>query len=262
VTVCRLRADRAALEQRFLARGSPPDAVPAVCREAELLDVRRVADACVDTTAVSVAEAARQVRERTGWPLVSSAERSRRPTPRVVSTGVGPILWLYGVTGVGKSTVGFESFQILCRTGQPAAYVDVDQIGFSGGTVTDHHLRASNLAGLWQTYRAAGARALVVVGPLESRAAADCYAEALPAATFTWCRLHAGRDELRRRIAERGHGGSWQQPGDPRRDQSAEYLRRVVDRAVADSRALHRVVLGMRIDTDACSVEETAHRIL
>jgi hypothetical protein len=187
---------------------------------------------------------------------------TRVSTPPTVSKDAdGPILWLYGVTGVGKSTVGFEIFQTLCRSRLAAAFVDVDQIGFCHGRATDHHLRASNLAELWHTYREVGAQALVVVGPLESQAAASIYTEALPAASFTWCRIRAGRDQLRHRIAQRGQGGSWPQPGDPLRDQSAEHLTRVADRAAADSHALDRVVLGLRIDTDALSVEETARRI-
>jgi adenylylsulfate kinase-like enzyme len=264
VTVCRLRADGAILRQRFLARGSPREAIRAVWRDAELLDARDAADACVDTTGLSVAEAARRVRESTGWPpSPSSTARLRAPTTSIASKGAsGPILWLHGVTGVGKSTVGFEIFQILRRSGLAAGYVDVDQVGFCHGHATDHHLRASNLAELWQTYRGVGAQALVVVGPLESQAAADIYAEALPAATFTWCRLRAGRDQLSSRIAQRGQGGSWAQPGDPLRDQSPDDLLRVAERAVRESRALDQVMLGMRIDTDASSAAQTAQRVL
>ena len=49
----------------------------------------------------------------------------------------GPVLWLCGVTGVGKSTVGYAVYRRAVSAGLMAAYVDLDQIGFSGrGTFT------------------------------------------------------------------------------------------------------------------------------
>jgi hypothetical protein len=143
-----------------------------------------------------------------------------------------------------------------------AAYVDLDQIGFSGPAVAGHGIRARNLAALWQTYRAAGAQGLVVTGPAQDQAAVAAYAGALPAATFTLCRLHAGRDELTRRITLRGRGGGWPQPGDPLRGQPAGYLLRVADQAVIHAVGLERAAIGLRIDTDGRTVEEVADAVV
>ena len=91
-----------------------------------------------------------------------------------------------------------------CGSGTPAAYVDVDQLGFCATTPTDHLLRdLRNLRGtvgkLWFR-RSASARRR---GPIATRSEAMVYEQALPAATFTWCRLHASRAELARRILSR-----------------------------------------------------------
>jgi hypothetical protein len=65
----------------------------------------------------------------------------------------------------------------------------------------------------------------------------------------------------------RRDGGSWPEPGDPLRGQSAEYLADVADRAAAQADALDRPGVGsvltqtVRIDTDDCSVAEAADLI-
>jgi hypothetical protein len=82
--------------------------------------------------------------------------------------------------------------------------LDVDQIGFCGTGSIDHALRARNLAAVWGTFSAAGAKVLVAVGPVVTRADALVYERAVAATKFTWCRLHASDRELTRRILSRG----------------------------------------------------------
>ena len=121
-------------------------------------------------------------------------------------------------------------------------------------------MKARNLAALWRTYRAAGAQCLTVVGPVEDEAAVATYTDALPSATVVLCRLHAGRDQLTRRILRRGRGGaSWPQPGDPLPGRPTADLLRIADRAAADADALERAAVGtVRVDTDGRTVEEAA----
>jgi hypothetical protein len=99
----------------------------------------------------------------------------------------------------------------------------------------------------------------VLSGPVENQAALRAYAEALPAAALTACRLHAGPAELRRRIMTRGEGGSWPQPGDPLRGQPPSYLSQVAEQATADARALdHTPLDALRVDTTGRSAAEAA----
>lgn len=79
---------------------------------------------------------------------------------------------MVGPTAVGKSTVGWRVLNTLWERGVTAAYVDVDQLGFSAPE-TGTRLKAENLVRVWQGYRDAGARALIVV----ARGAPDTYGD-------------------------------------------------------------------------------------
>ena len=269
VTVCQLRAGRDELRQRFLGRGEQAGLLDDVLSQADAMDASDVADVCVDVSGLPAAEAARLVRERTaGWPILTGPGRpyEAEPDDSPAAAADGPVLVLCGATGVGKSTAGFEVYRRTLRAGSAAAYVDLDQIGFCrpvpAGEGGGHRVKARNLAAMWHTYRAAGAQWLIVSGPVESETTAKAYADALPRAAITLCRLHAGAGELTRRIMLRGHGGSWPQPGDPLVGQPTAYLLRVAASAIAEAEALEHAVTGaLRVDTDGLTVEETADLI-
>ena len=74
----------------------------------------------------------------------------------------GRVLLLCGPAGVGKSTIGFQLYLQCLQAGLTAGYIDLDQIGFltppADGDPGNHRLKAANLAAIWRTYHAAGAR--------------------------------------------------------------------------------------------------------
>ena len=280
VTVCRLRADRVELARRFVGRHRPSDDLDEVLKdtleEADAMDASDFADACVDTSDVPAAGVAGLIRDSCrNWPGFSGT----LPAPHAASGGNsrtgddnesdgadGDVVLICGSTGVGKSTIGFELYQRYLRAGRTAGYIDLDQIGFLKPDAANdpgrHLLKARNLGAMWRIYHAAGARHLVVTGPVPSQAARQTYIDALPAAAVTVCRLHAGRAEMHTRIMSRASGGSWPQPGDPLRGRSAEYLDHLADQAVADSQALERAkVEDIRVDTDGRTVTEAADLI-
>ncbi|MFI1333622.1 hypothetical protein ACH4U7_26665 [Streptomyces sp. NPDC020845] len=267
LTVCRLRVGQDELGRRLLGRTGSTVAMADALRDAEAMDASDIGDVCVDTSGLSVTEVARRVRERTGgWPVpaapATAFERpSQAPTP-----AEGSVLWLCGATGVGKSTVGFMLFQRALAAGHMAAFLDLEQIGCCAPAPADdpgnHRLKARNLAAVWQAYRAAGARCLTVVGQAENESAIRTYADALAPATVTVCRLHAGREELVRRILSRGQGGSWAQPGDPLKGRPTARLLQAADAAAADAEALDRAALGdLCVATDGHTVEEVADAV-
>jgi len=280
VTVCRLRADRTELVDRFVERHGPSDDLDDVVKEtldeADAMDASDFADVCVDTSNATVADVVGLVRDRCHtWPGFSG----KLPEWHVRSGGDttagdddesdgadGNVLLICGPTGVGKSTVGFELYMRYLRAGWTAGYIDLDQTGFlqpdSENDHGHHLLKARNLATMWRTYHAAGARHLVATGPVPTEAVRQTYIDALPAARVKICRLHAGRAEMRTRIMSRASGGSWPQPGDPLRGQSAEFLVHVADQAAADAQAPERAkVADIRIDTDGRTVTEAADLI-
>lgn len=265
ITVCRLRADPDALVARLAARHGSFAQPDAAAREADVLDQSAFTDWWVDTTGLSVDEVANLVLAPLGdWPN-PTPERDR-PRRLVDDAGDDPgpaaVLWVCGPTGVGKSTIGFSAYLRVLHSGVPIAYVDADQVGFCGASSGDHRLRARNLAGLWRNFKAAGARAFVVVGAVATTSDTVEYEAALPTAAFTWCRLHADEPELTRRIVSRRDGGSWPQPGDPLRDRPTDELLEVAALAVADGQRFEDHDVGLRIDVDALTVEDAAETIL
>jgi hypothetical protein len=273
LTLCRLRAAHATLIERFVRRGWMPQLVKEAVADADSLDRLDFADLCVDTDGLSVAEAARLVRERAGgWPASRPGRATRAVGPHgasavsAVAADPVPVLLLCGATAVGKSTVGYEFFTRVRAGGIKAAYVDLAQIGFCQPMPADdpanHRLRAANLAAMWPAFRAAGARCLIVTGRVNDVAAIRVYAEAFPAARFTVCRLHAGRHTITDRILCRGRGGGPAILGDELNGQPLGRLHQIAEQAVRDADDLHRAGLGdLWVDTDKRTIDEVAKLI-
>lgn len=275
VTVVRLRADRDEVVRRFVGRGDQwedlDELLQEVRDEADGMDRSDFADACVETTGVPAAQVADLVRDSCpDWPGFSDTIRQQGASAAnaypEVSDADGRILLICGPTGVGKSTIAFRLYMQYLNAHLTAGYVDLDQIGFISPARPhdpgNHQLKARNLAAMWRNCHAAGATHLVAAGPVENNPELQTYVDAFPAATITLCRLHAGPDELTRRVMSRGDGGSWPQPGDPLRGQSAEYLRAVADQAISVDGAFEREHLGtVRIDTSGHTPDESAEFI-
>jgi hypothetical protein len=179
-----------------------------------------------------------------------------------------PFLWICGPSGVGKSSVGWEVFSQVRAAGVTAAYLDTDQIGFcrpEPPSDPDHYvLRSRNVAALWPNFLAAGARAMIVSGILETPDGVRLFTQAVPGASVTIVRLRATPETLRERIWWRGRGGGPQIPGKQElHGATVERLTAVWEDSVATTEALERNRIGeICIATDGRSVQEVARTIL
>jgi predicted ABC-type ATPase len=275
VTVVRLRADREEVVRRFVGRNERREDMDELLHEvrdeADGMDRSDIADACIETTGVPAAEVTGLIRDSCrDWPGFSDTIRQQGASTENAYTELadadGHILLICGPTGVGKSTIAFPLYMQYLNAGLTTGYVDLDQTSFVSPAPSNdpgnHQLKARNLAAMWRNYHAGGAMHLIAVGPVESNAELQTYIDALPAATITLCRLHASPDELTRRVMSRGDGGSWPQPGDPLRGQSADYLRAVADQAISADGAFETEHLGaVRIDTSGHTPDESAELI-
>ncbi|MFN8541368.1 MAG: hypothetical protein U0232_28325 [Thermomicrobiales bacterium] len=179
-----------------------------------------------------------------------------------------PFLWICGPSGVGKSSVGWELFTQVRAAGVTAAYLDTDQIGFCRPEPQDdpdHYLlRSRNVAALWPNFLAAGARAMIVSGILETPDGVRQFTAAVPGASVTIVRLRAAPESLRERIFLRGQGGGPPIPGE--QEQHGATTGRLLAHwqdSVATAEALaHNQIGDLCIDTDGRSVQEVAQAIL
>ena len=271
LATCRLRVSPGEQQRRLTSRGQGADFIAGALRQAEELDRTSFADARVDTDGLAVPEVARLARERCrGWPperAAGAGMADARTEPSPVPGADGDVLLVCGAAAVGKSAAAFDVYLRKLRAGVAAAYLDLDQVGFMSpvpaGDPGGHRLKARNLADLWCTFHATGARCLILSGPVPDKRAAAGYAGALPAARVTVCRLHAGPAELARRITRRGQGlNSWAQPGDPLLGKPEARLRLAAAQSAAEAETLERSNLGdLRIDTDGQTIPEVADLI-
>jgi hypothetical protein len=264
LTPLRLRSTPDELRRRVTGRGRPDEQMDGILRYAQQMDRNGLPGPSVDTTGRTVGEVVQIVRDRTGgWP--HDAAPAGRPPDRGPVPTPGEILWLCGPAAVGKSTVGWAVYQQVNEAGTHTAFADLDQIGFGRPAAGpgNHRLKAANLAALWRTFHARGARRMVVVGPVGDPADVAIYRAALPAAAITLCRLHAGRDRLTERVILRGQGQGPPVAGDALTGQPLPVLRRAAVRAVADAYALEAAGIGdVRADTDGRSVPDIAQEIV
>lgn len=157
-----------------------------------------------------------------------------------------PLLWLYGPSGVGKSSVGWEVFAQLSRSGVRTVFLDGDQIGLchpvpEGGP---HRVRARNLAAMWPNLRREGAQCVVLSGFVDTPEEVREYTVLLPDAALTLCRLRVGPAELKKRFLARG----WRPD--------------LADEAVAEAESLDRGAFAeLCVDTDGLAVSETARLV-
>jgi hypothetical protein len=199
------------------------------------------------------------VRDR--WPAFPA--RQPGPWPDPLPPAPGEIVWVCGASAVGKSTIGYQVAVASRSRGHTTGFVDLQQLGFLRPASEQHRLKAANLAALWHHFHSYGARRLVVVGSVEHADQIRLYAQALPRARLTVYRLHAGPDELRERIRQRGLGGGPNIAGDALRGQPAEVLEAAYRRAVAEAGALERDGIGdVRVDTAGRGIDDSAAQIL
>ena len=264
IVVARLQADPDELRARLRRRPGSSAPHEAVVEEAEALDRSTFADCCIDTSGLSIVEAATRVlRDIGNWPPAGN-ERSDSSSS-VSGTGAhadGEVLWLSGTTGVGKSTVGFRAYLDVLHVGGHAAYVDIDQIGFCSTAPSDHSLRARNLGVLWEQFsrrgRSTGRRRRpsghAFRGTPLRAGAPDREVLVVPAPRRR-CGAHPADPS-------RSEGGSWSQPGDPLRDRPRDELLAVADRAIAAGHLLDEHDVGLPIDVDRLDAQDAAVMLL
>jgi Mrp family chromosome partitioning ATPase len=164
---------------------------------------------------------------------------------------VTDVLVISGPAGVGKSTTAFEVSHQLQAADVDHVLIDTDELDRIypvPGDLSD--VTERNLAAMWGTFAARGARRLILVGVyLDRPTELDWVRPAIPDAAITCVRLAASDATLVDRVDRREIGSD--------RAGQLERTRRQVAAIDADQRDGVTVIV-----TDGLAVEDIARRIL
>ncbi len=123
------------------------------------------------------------------------------------------VVVLSGVPGVGKTTTAEAMSDLLLADGVPHAWLDGDQLALVYPRDSDdphaHSLFFENLVHLWASYRAAGARRLIIARVVEEAGELDAYHQAIPGAEIVIVELRAPQHIVHQRILRREYAPVW-----------------------------------------------------
>ncbi len=125
-----------------------------------------------------------------------------------VTDDLVPTLLITGTIGSGKTAVLREVGEVLGEVEIGAfAALDIDNVTAKHPRPSDdpfnERLAFANLACVWENFRAAGARRLLLAAVIESRAALVEYRQAVPGADITVVRLTVSESTAAERIRRR-----------------------------------------------------------
>lgn len=161
------------------------------------------------------------------------------------------ILVISGPAGVGKSTTAFEVSYRLQAADVDHVLIDTDELDRIYPVPVDlSDVTERNLAVMWGTFVARGARRLILVGVYLDRVSErDWVRRAIPDAAIRCVRLVASDATLTDRVDRREIGSG--------RDEQLERTRRQVAAIDADRRESITIIV-----TDGLAVEDIAQQIL
>jgi adenylylsulfate kinase-like enzyme len=120
------------------------------------------------------------------------------------------VLFLTGQPGAGKTAVAKELSEMLWRSREPHAVIDLDELcrGLLPAKTTDFNrsLAIANLTAVCANYYVAGVRRLILARIIESPDDIQAFGSAIPNAHITVCLLNAPQNLIQQRITEREPG--------------------------------------------------------
>jgi hypothetical protein len=262
-TLVRLRASRRESERRLRRRGAPPAYIEGSHSYGTHVD--RDADVTIDTSQLTAAEAAAQIRsELPAWPPPAGQHHDHSGRFAEPSGYPGEAVLICGATPVGKSAVAWQVFMRSLADNVPTAYLDLAQVGWLHAAVGQEavvELKSRNLITMWRNFAGHGAKRLTISGALHGARDLECYRAALPAVDIRVYNLTATTPTLIRRALLRGEGRATELPGDDLRDQPREQLEQLAIAASENASAAQHPATVTSVDTDNREPEAIADDI-
>ncbi len=162
-----------------------------------------------------------------------------------------PAIFLTGGPGSGKTALAHEISELLWRLGEPHAVIDLDELGrgvIPGGSDDFNlSLTVDNMKAVWENFRAAGVRRLVLARVVRTPAELQRLVDAIPECDVTVWHVVASDEAIAARIARREAGSA------------RDFLLTVARDLNADSTGL----LGTRVVNEgAASITDVARSVL
>jgi len=140
ITFCHLTVDEPMLRERLAARGWPCEAADEAVIMMSGLAAAPFVTTVIDTTGRHPVGLAREAAT-----LVTAAS-STPDTQELLECSAGDVTIITGPRAVGKSSVSWGMVMRRWTSGERAAYVDLDQVGFLRPAPSDASLQAANPA--------------------------------------------------------------------------------------------------------------------
>src|SRR4051812_94517 len=116
------------------------------------------------------------------------------------------VLFLTGQPGAGKSAVAREMGELLWRSREPYAIIDIDELcrGYfpAQGSNFNRSLVVANLSAVWVNFYAAGVRRLILARIIESMEDLAVFGKVIPNAQITVCLLRVPAETIHQRLSE------------------------------------------------------------
>lgn len=183
--------------------------------------------------------------------------------PRVQQVRDVPLLLVAGAPAAGKSSVAWEIFFTLIRSGVPVATLDLDVVGYGPPPAFGaFEMKVRNLESIWRNYHAAGARCFVISGIGAAVSEVQACARAVPGSVPTVCVLTVSEAEQRTRIFRRAQQEYGSNTGGGSTSQTPEALERFAGDAALELVAPEPIPAALVLDTVGRGVRELAHQVL
>jgi len=175
-----------------------------------------------------------------------------------------PLLLLCGASAAGKSSVAWEIYFSLVRSGLPVANLDLDVVGYGPppSSFGSFEMKIRNLGSIWRNYQAAGARCFVVSGLGAAVDDVETCAGAVPGSVPTVCVLTVTETEQRARIFRRAQQEYGMEHGGGSTNQTLEALERIAADAAQELAVSEPIPGALVLDTVGVGVRELARQVL
>ncbi len=131
-------------------------------------------------------------------------------TEQITADSKVEVLFLTGQPGAGKSAIAKEVGELLWRSREPHAIIDIDELcrGFLPTQTSDFNrsLAVANLIAVWENFYTAGVRRLILARIIESLDDLEQFGSAIPNAQITICLLRVPEEIVQQRLTEREPG--------------------------------------------------------